>query len=94
MVYQREPLYPAADQIDAITAADDLLSIWTSISALELARKHLPGDVWAKILNAPALVISSRIQHHLQQLGAARVERADGPGNTELLQSILRLTGG
>ena len=93
MVYERLPLIPASSQLQALSDAADLLSIWTSISALELARKSLPVDVWTKILNAPALVISARIQHHLQQLGANHVERADGPGNNELLQSILRLTG-
>ena len=93
MVYERIPLQPEAKQVDAIMAAGDLLSIWTSISALSLARKSLPESVWTKILSTPALVISSRIQHHLQQLGATRVEVAEGPGNTELVQSILRLTG-
>jgi len=93
MVYERVPLFPATEQIDAIANADELMSIWTSVSALELARERLPGDAWEKILNSPALVISARIQHHLQQLGATRVERAGSPGNTELLQSILRLGG-
>jgi len=93
LVYERVPMLPDAAQIEAVANADELLSIWTSVSALELARQHLPAEVWEKILNAPALVISERIRHHLQQLGAARVEQADGPGNTELLQSILRLRG-
>jgi len=93
MVYERIPLQPEAAQIEAITAAGDMLSVWTSISALSLARKSLPEAIWMKILSAPALVISSRIQHHLQQLGATRVELAEGPGNAELLQSILCLTG-
>ncbi len=93
MVYERLPLRPVTKQIDALSGAEDLLSVWTSISALKLAEEYLPGFVWAKILNAPALVISVRIQHHLQQMGATRVELADGPGNPQLLQSILRLTG-
>ena len=89
MVYQRLALQPVAEQINAISHADGLLSVWTSISALKLAEKHLPGTVWSKILKAPALVISARIQHHLLQLGASSVELADGPGNSELLQSII-----
>lgn len=89
LVYQRLGLQPAAEQISAISHAEDLLSVWTSISALELAEKYLPGTVWSKILKAPALVISARIQHHLLQLGATCVELADGPGNSELLQSII-----
>jgi uroporphyrinogen-III synthase len=89
MVYERLGLRPETTQIDRISGANDLLSVWTSISALKLAEEYLPGAVWTKILNAPALVISARIQHYLQQLGATRVELADGPGNPELLQSII-----
>ncbi len=94
MVYERVPLRPGPEQVDALLDCKDLLSVWTSVSALELAREQLPAAAWKKILYAPALVISDRIQHHLQQLGAARIELAGGPGNAALLQSILRLTGG
>lgn len=94
MVYERVPLQPAPVQLDTLLDCEDLLSVWTSVSALELARESLPAVAWEKILCAPALVISSRINHHLQQLGASHIELADGPGNVELLQSILRLTGG
>jgi len=91
MVYERVTLLPTSVQIEAISAADELISIWTSVSALEIARAHLPEAAWDKLLCKPALVISKRIQHHLQQLGARRVELADGPGNTDLLHSIQRL---
>lgn len=90
MIYERVILQPGAEQTDAIRECRDLLSVWTSISAIEIARELLPTAVWERILRAPLLVISGRIQHHLQQLGAKRVCLADGPGNTELLQSILR----
>jgi uroporphyrinogen-III synthase len=90
LVYERVPLKPEIEQVTAIRDSKDLLSIWTSISALKLARENLPQVVWEKILNAPALVISRRIQHHLQELGAHSVELADGPGNSGLLQSIKR----
>lgn len=93
MVYERVAVQPAAEHTEAIIGASDLLTVWTSISALELARERLPAEAWAKVLCTPALVISQRIQHHLQQLGADRVELADGPGNTDLLRSILRLVG-
>jgi uroporphyrinogen-III synthase len=91
MVYERIPLQPQAAQLEALSAAESLLSVWTSISALKLAEEHLPEAAWAKILSAPALVISARIQHHLQQLGAVRVELAEGPENRKLLRSVLRL---
>ena len=88
MVYQRQPQRPTQHQVDAITDAENLISVWTSISALDLAREYLPATVWRKILHAPALVISARIKHHLQQAGAKHVELAEGPGNSELLRAI------
>lgn len=91
MVYERVPLHPDPELIDNLRAVRHLITTWTSISALKLAEQYLPDDVWGKILVSPALVISSRIQHHLEQLGASSVELADGPGNPELLQSVLRL---
>jgi len=93
MVYERVSLEPESGQIEELRNSADLVSVWTSISALNLAEKYLPADVWVKILGSSALVISSRIQHHLTQLGASRVELADGPGNPELLRSIIRLMG-
>jgi len=91
MVYERVPLQPEPAQLEQIRKNHGLISVWTSISALNLAEQYLPRDVWGRILEAPALVVSSRIRQHLQQLGAGFVELADGPGNTELLRSILRL---
>lgn len=90
-VYERLELQPSQRQIDEIVAADKLLSVWTSVSALEAARKHLPGQAWDKILHAPVLVISARIKHHLQQLGASDVALSDEPGNAGLVQSIRQI---
>ena len=91
MVYERVPLQPDPLLLENLRENDGLISVWTSISALNLAEQYLPRDVWGRILGAPALVVSSRIRQHLQGLGAGSVELADGPGNTELLRSILRL---
>jgi len=93
MVYERVPLQPDPGQLTRLRNCGDLISIWTSVSALKIAEQYLPRDVWGKILVSPALVISSRIQHHLKQLGASSVELADGPGNPELLRSVARLKG-
>ena len=93
MVYQRQPLRPTQDQVDAIADADSLISVWTSISAVDLAMEYLPSAVWRKILRAPALVISARIQHHLQQAGATHVTLSEGPGNIELLRSVKAVVG-
>ncbi len=92
-VYERVTVQPPQDQIDQLLGADSLLSIWSSVSALELAEQNLPGEAWGKILNSPALVISARIQHYLQQRGCGTVLLADGPSNRQLLDSIRRLTG-
>ncbi|MGD9021942.1 MAG: uroporphyrinogen-III synthase [Lysobacterales bacterium] len=94
MVYERVALPPAPAHVKAITEAGDLVSIWTSVAALELAREHLPGPAWDKLLRSTMLVISERIQHHLQRRGAGRVVRSDGPGNADLLRAVLRLAEG
>lgn len=93
MVYERVALEPSAAHVDAIAGAKDLISIWTSVAALELAREQLPGAAWDALLRSTSLVISERLQRHLQELGAAAVVRADGPGNADLLRSVLRLAG-
>lgn len=93
LVYERRALQLTSDQFAALDSNTDIISLWTSVSAVDLAHDQLPGHLWEKILKAPALVISRRIQHHLQQLGATHIELSDGPGNPELLSSIVRLTG-
>ena len=93
LVYERVPLQPDSGQLENLRNAGNLISIWTSNSAIKLAKQCLPKDVWGKILASPALVISSRIQQYLMQVGAGSVELADGPGNPDLLKSILRMTG-
>jgi uroporphyrinogen-III synthase len=93
MVYARVPQQPDTAGLEELRSADDLISIWTSVSALQLAEKYLPPDVWGKILESPALVISARIRSHLEKLGAGLVELAEGPGNPELLRSVARLKG-
>jgi uroporphyrinogen-III synthase len=87
-VYERQDLQPSKQQIDEIISAKQLISVWTSVSALNLAVKYLPSNAWDKILCSPALVISARIKHHLQQKGASRIQLTDGPGNEQLLRSI------
>ncbi len=91
MVYERCPLRPGQDQVDAIDAAGSLLSVWTSVAAIELAEKYLPGAAWKKLLASPMLVISARMAHHLQDKGALSTSVAAGPGNDDLLQSVRQL---
>ena len=74
MVYERLPLKPESEQVNLLRNAADILSIWTSISSLKLAQVYLPDEIWKKILKAPALVISTRIQHHLEQLLSMKVQ--------------------
>lgn len=90
-VYERQAVQPSQQQLDEIAGAERLISIWTSVAALKLAELNMPPEVWEKILSSPALVISARIKHHLQQQGATVIELSDGPGNTSLLRSIRRL---
>ncbi len=92
-VYERIAQQPNDEQLDDLANATRLLSIWTSTSALTLAQQHLPAELWEKVLQAPALVISNRIQHHLVSLGATSVALSNGPGNAELLEAIMQMPG-
>ena len=92
LVYERVAAEIKPLQLDELFAAEGLLSVWTSISALEIAKQRLPAALWSKIINAPTVAISVRIQKYLQQLGASRVELAEGPGNPDLLESISGLS--
>jgi len=92
-VYERVAQQPNDEQLDDLVNATRLLSIWTSTSALTLAQQYLPAELWEKVLQAPALVISNRIQHHLVSLGATSVAVSNGPGNAELLEAIMQTPG-
>jgi uroporphyrinogen-III synthase len=93
LVYEREVIQPAPHDLDELLAAKSVLSVWTSSSAMTLAQSYLLDETWKKVLSAPALVISVRLQQYLLQLGASWVELSEGPGNLELLRSIQRLAG-
>jgi uroporphyrinogen-III synthase len=93
-VYQRSPVLMSSEQLEVLSGVDDFISVWTSVSALEIAQEQLPEASWKKILGAPAIVISTRLQQYLQQAGATLVEQSDGPGNSEILKSVLRLSRG
>jgi len=89
MVYQRVWTLPTDEQTYRLMAAEQLITVWTSTSALLGAQENLPPEAWSKILAAPALVISDRIKHHLKQRGATDVRITNGPGNADLLQSVI-----
>lgn len=92
LVYERVALEPTKEQLDTLSKANKLLSIWTSVSAITIAQQNLPADLWEKILQAPSLVISKRIQHHLKSLGAARVSLSEGPDNDALSKAVKRMS--
>jgi uroporphyrinogen-III synthase len=92
LVYERVALEPTKEQLDSLSSANKLLSIWTSVSALTLAQQNLPADLWQKILQAPSLVISKRIQHHLKSMGAECVSLSEGPDNNALSEAVKRMT--
>lgn len=91
LVYQRVELELDNSCLTELRSAKGLISVWTSNSAADIAQKRLPGDLWSKILASPMLVISSRMQRHVESMGASRVMMARGPANAALLQSILEI---
>ncbi len=94
LIYERVSLSPSQAQLDELENATGLISVWTSIAAVDLAAQSLPAALWRKILTSPVVVISVRIQQHFQTLGATRTELTEGPGNPDIFQAIIDLTGG
>ena len=92
LIYERVSLSPSQAQLDELENATDLISVWTSIAAADLAAQSLPAALWRKILTSPVVVISVRIQQHFQTLGATRTELTEGPGNPDIFQAIIDLT--
>jgi uroporphyrinogen-III synthase len=90
-VYERVELAPEDEPLQVIARAKSLISVWTSNAAVDIAQKHMPATSWKKILQAPLLVISARMQRYLEDLGASRVMLADSPANPDLLRSILQI---
>jgi uroporphyrinogen-III synthase len=91
MVYERVSLSPSRAQLNELESAGTLLSVWTSVAAIDLAREALAEELWGKIISSPVVVISGRIQQHLEHLGAARIELTDGPGNPDIYEAVARL---
>ena len=91
LVYQRIELGLEHSCLQELRRAGQLISTWTSNSAADIAQKRLPEALWRKILESPMLVISRRMQRHMEAMGASRVRLAGGPANQALLQSILEI---
>lgn len=92
LIYERVSLSPSQAQLDELDSATGLISVWTSVAAIDLAKQSLPDILWQKILTSPVVVISARIQQHFQSLGATRTELTEGPGNPDIFQAIIDLT--
>jgi len=92
LIYERVSLSPSHAQLEELDSATELISVWTSVAAIDLAAQSLPAILWQKILASPIVVISARIQQHFQTLGATRTELTEGPGNPDIFEAIIDLT--
>jgi len=88
MVYERKPVSLAPAALAQLRNAERILSIWTSVNAMQSLAQRLPGGCWSRICQGEWLVISERLACLAQAFKPARIHRAAGPSNAELVAAI------
>jgi len=90
-VYRAVPIKPEPDVIESLPPGENILSVWTSASALAHHAENLDRQVWETICAGDFLVTSARLGDIAQNYAPGRVHVTDGPGNNAIRDCILRL---
>lgn len=90
-VYERLGAEIRNQVLEAISAADRLLTVFTSAAAMESLSRRLPPATWFAICRGEWLVISERQVRLARAYGPTAVHLASGPGNAELATAIRSL---
>ena len=90
-VYERlaADIRPAA--LEAINAAESLLTVFTSAEAMNSLSQRLPPSTWYRICRGKWLVISERLQRLSRAFGPTEIHIANGPQNADLAAAIRSL---
>jgi uroporphyrinogen-III synthase len=91
MVYRSEPAAIDKAQLACLADASGVLSVWTSSNAMKSLSQRLQPASWYQISKGEWLVISDRLERLARAYGPAKIHRASGPGNRELLSAIRSL---
>lgn len=91
MVYERRPVDLAPAALARLHNADHILSVWTSANAMQSLAQRMPGIGWSRICQGEWLVISERLERLARAFHPARIHRAAGPSNAELVAAVQKL---
>lgn len=91
--YERIVQAPTASTLSGIRAAEQLICVCTSGTAIEACRTQLPADIWQRMLTQPWVVISNRLEALARKAGAAAVYQSSGPDNHAISEAIRRILG-
>jgi uroporphyrinogen-III synthase len=91
MVYRAQPAPLNKSELDKLTQAKNLLSVWTSANVMKALSQRLPPAAWFRICQGEWLVISGRLQRLARAYGPARIHLAAGPGNAAIVTTVRSL---
>jgi len=91
MVYGRRSAELVSSAVAAIEHAEKLLAVWTSANTMNALSQRLPPPCWLRLCRADWLVISERLQRVARGFSPSHIHLADGPTNTDILESIRTL---
>lgn len=92
-VYRRNLLDPGPASVTALEAAQSVLSIWTSGTALKHVLGKLSEKAGQRVRAGTAIVVSGRLREVAAELGLEEVRQSGGASNDELLKAIKEVVG-
>ncbi len=87
-IYERVVQAPLESTLADIRAADQLVTVCTSGTAIDACYQQLPADIWQQIINQPWMVISERLETLARNVGVTKIYRSPGPGNSAIVEAI------
>ncbi len=85
-VYRRLLLDPEPKEVGRLEAAERVLSVWTSGTALEHLMERLSDKARRLVRQGTAIVISERLADLAREQGIGDVQVTEGPGNGDILK--------
>jgi len=93
-VYEAVLLDPETAAEREVTQSHGLISVWTSARALAHLSASMAPEAWEKVCRGVLVVTSERLAREARELCAGDVIIAGGPGNDEILATLLKLAAG
>ena len=91
MVYRSDPAPLDRESLSRLDKAGRVLSVWTSGNTMKALSQRLPPHTWFRVCQGEWLVISERLERLARAYGAAKIHRAQGPGNTAIATAVKNL---